>query len=69
MCAVDARYIYRTGGKSKGKVGVECLRYDTKSDQWQKIPEMNQERWHHSSCKLAEYIYVFGKFNGRDLTN
>ena len=35
--------------------------YDVKSDRWieNRVPNMNTARWYHSSCTLADMIYVF----------
>ena len=59
LCAVDAKYIYRTGGYRLGIVSAQCLRYDISGDQWKEMPNMLQARSSHSSCVLAGYNYVF----------
>lgn len=69
MCAVDARFIYLTGGKQDGQIQALCLRYDILTNLWQEIPDMKQARCLHSSCELAGYIFVFCGMNSYGLTN
>ena len=69
MCAVDARFIYLTGGKLDGAIQNLCLRYDILTDLWQELPNMKQARCLHSSSELAGYIYVFCGMNTYGLTN
>lgn len=61
MCAIDAKYIYVTGGyyASDGIERASCFRYDFANDLWQDVPHMHQPRISHSSCHLAGYLYVF----------
>ena len=35
--------------------------YDVRQDKWieNRVPNMNTARWYHSSCTLADMIYVF----------
>ena len=59
ICAVDENYIYVTGGQYGSVVYKHCLRYSIRSNVWQRMEDMNQCRFSHSSCVLARYIYVF----------
>ena len=38
---------------------ADCHRYDIEKNLWKKMQKMNQARCFHSSCQLAEHIYVF----------
>ena len=64
ICAVDARFIYLTGGNQKGAQVAKCQRYDIGKNTWLEMQPMHQARCYHSSCQLAGYIYVFCGYDG-----
>ena len=69
MCAVNAEFVYLTGGNS-ARVYANCHRYDINRNQWEEIPSMKQARRLHSSCQLAGFIYVFcGRNSDHDTIN
>ena len=60
ICAVNARFVFLTGGGGMKR----CLRYDVENDLWLHMQPMHQARRMHSSCQLAEFIYVFCGIDG-----
>ena len=55
MSAVDARFVYITGGFYNMKMNPlpNCWRYDTKKEAhlgWELLQPLNQARQRHSSC-------------------
>ena len=53
-----------TGGRSREKFYCEPIKsveiYCVESDSWSIAPSLNQARERHSSCCLADYVYVAG---------
>ena len=53
--------IYITGGSYSLLDNVSSvMRFNLRSNQWEKAPSMNQARKCHSSCVLKKKVYVFG---------
>ena len=66
ICGVNVEndnYVLVTGGNMAGRAIAICQRYDVDFDYWQDMKKMHQPRYHHSSCQLAEHIYVFCGLN------
>ena len=60
MCAVNAKFVYVTGGcLSDGASVSSCYQYDIGRNEWQSRFKMRRARQDHSSCQLGAYIYVF----------
>ena len=67
MCAVNAKFIYVTGGGyGRGNILNNCHRYDIDRDLWEEMQKMNQARNEHSSCQLGGHIYVFCGQNNQE---
>ena len=80
MCAVNAKFIYVTGGVFSGEINTRfgrgrlsvggavanCHRYDIDQNKWQEMKSMQQPRERHSSCQLTSHIYVFCGLNNRN---
>jgi len=58
---MQPRYIFISGCPNLGN-GYEknVQRYDTLTDRWKILPELNIGRVHHSSCTLGNTLYVLG---------
>ena len=59
LCALEEKFAFLSGGRGYylGKQFVQ--RYDFKLDKWQDLPDMLDGRFGHSSCAMANTLYVF----------
>ena len=65
---VQNQALYITGGKVNGHTSNTCLVFTIETGILSDSIAMNEPRWGHSSTGLADSVYVFGGFNGGQLS-
>ena len=59
MCN-DKHFLYLIGGLEGDKCKNECYRYDPRSNEWNSLPSMSQERSQAAAVYFDKKLYVFG---------
>ena len=65
---MEPRFIYISGGYNCIDKDVNVVeRYDSISDRWESLPNMNVARSYHSSCLFGTTMYVLSGFGENGL--
>jgi hypothetical protein len=58
VCCVNNEYLVVLGSRVQ-YTGNTCELYNIEKDEWQDLPSLLTARNYHSSCALADKVYVF----------
>ena len=68
---MQSRYLIISGGcdKDKSEYFASVEKYDITNNTWTPAPSMHTPRRYHSTCCLAQYLYVFAGENSTGKLN